>query len=139
MKYRKNLDRKSWTQYKFLSFVSNLYNPLGIISPFLIRAKILLQEQWKHGRKWDKAISGDNGKAIKDWVQETDLLGTVGVNRLVGGTALEDKLELHLLCDASLEAKAAVAYIKTTRNQETTTRFLMRKPIVSPLSQTTIA
>ena len=58
----------------------------------------------------------DNGKAIKDWVQETELLGTVGVNRLVGGTALGDTMELHVFCDASLEATAAVTYIKTTRN-----------------------
>ena len=137
-KDRRNLDRKTWTQRKFLSFVSSFYDPLGIISPFLIRAKILLQELWKHGREWDKAISGDNGKAIKDWVQETEQIGTVGVNRLVGGTSLGDTMELHVFCDASLEATAAVAYIKTTRNQETTTRFLMGKTRVAPLRQTTI-
>ena len=137
-KDRRNLDRKTWTQRKFLSFVSSFYDPLGIISPFLIRAKILLQELWKHGREWDKAISGDNGKAIKDWVQETEQIGTVGVNRLVGGTTLGDTMELHVFCDASLEATAAVAYIKTTRNQETTTRFLMGKTRVAPLRQTTI-
>ena len=89
-KDRKSVDRKTWTQRKFLSFVSSFYDTLGIISLFLIRAKILLQELWKHGRKWDKAMSGDNGKAIKDWVEETELLGTVGVNRLVVGTGLGD-------------------------------------------------
>ena len=115
-KDRKNLDRKTWTQRKFL-FVSSFYDPLGIISPFLIWAKIFLQELWRHGREWDKAISGDNGKAINDWVQETELLGTVGVKRLVGGTALGDTMELHVFRDASLEATAAVGYIKTTRNQ----------------------
>ena len=52
-------------------FVSSFHNPLGIISPFLIRAKILQLELWKHVREWDKAISGDNGKAIKVWVEET--------------------------------------------------------------------
>ena len=48
---KKNLDRKIRTQRKFLSFVSGFYDSLGTISPFLIRAKILLQELWKHGRE----------------------------------------------------------------------------------------
>ena len=137
-KDRKKLDRKTWTQRKFLSFVSSFYNPLGIISPFLIRANILLHELWKHGREWDKAISGDNGKAIKDWVEETELLGTVRINRLAGGTGLGDTMELQLFCDASLEARAALAYIKTTSNQGTTVRFLLGKTRVASLRQTTI-
>ena len=85
---QKNLDRKKWRQRKFLFFVSSFYDPLGLISLYLIRTNIRLQELWKNGREGDKAINGDNGKAIKDWVQETELLGPVGVNRLVGGTAL---------------------------------------------------
>ena len=105
----KELGQENMAQRKFLSFVSSFYNLLRIISPFLIRAKILLQELWKHGREWDKAINGDNEKAIKDWVEETELLGTVGVNRLEDGTGLGDTMELHVFCDASLEAIAAVA------------------------------
>ena len=116
-KDRKNLDRKTWTQRKFLSFVSSFHDPLGIISPFLIRSKILLQELWKHGREWDKAISGHNGNAIKDWVEETELLGTVGLNRLIGGTGLGDTMELHVFCDASLGATAGSGSIHQDNQQ----------------------
>ena len=49
------------------------------------------------------------------------------VNRLVGGTALGKTMELRVFFDASLDATAAVAYIKLIRNQETITRFLMGK------------
>ena len=137
-KDRKHLDRKLWTQRKFLSFVSSFYDPLGIISPFLIQANTLLQELWRHGREWDKAIKGDNVKAIKDWSEETELLGTVGVKRFVGGTGLGDTMKLHVFCNASLEATAAVAYIKTNSSQGTTIRFPMGKTRVAPLRQTTI-
>ena len=126
-KDRKNLDRKTWTQRKFLSFESNFYDLLGIISPFLIRAKSLLQELWTR-----------NGKAKEDCVKETELLGMVGVNSMVGGTALGDTMERHIFGNPSLEAAAAVAYITITRNQETLTRFLMVKRRVWPLLQTTI-
>ena len=51
--------------------------------------------------------------------------------RLVGGTGrwynTWDTMENQVLCDATLEATAAVAFIKTTRSQETTTRFLWEK------------
>ena len=46
-------------------------------------------------------------------------------------------MELHVFCDASLEATAAVAYIKTNSNQGTTIRFLMGKTRVAPLRRTT--
>ncbi|XP_075259875.1 uncharacterized protein LOC142351623 [Convolutriloba macropyga] len=85
-KDRRNLDSKTWTQRKFLSFVSSFYDPLGIISPFLIRAKILLQELWKHGREWDKAISGDNGKAIKEWYNTWGHNGTSSILRRIIGS-----------------------------------------------------
>ena len=116
---------KTWTQRKFLSLVSSFYDPLGIISPFLIQAKILLQKLSQHGQKWDKAISGDNGNASKDWVRETKMSATVGVNRLVGDTAVGEIIELHVFCDALLEESAVVAHIKTNRNQEATSGFLM--------------
>ena len=50
----------------------------------------------KLGRDWDNAMSGDNGKAINDWVKETELLGTVGVNSLVGSTALGNTIEFYV-------------------------------------------
>ena len=47
-------------------------------------------------------------------------------------------MELHVFCDASLKATAAVAYIKTTSNQGTTIPFLMEKTRAATLGQTTI-
>ena len=48
------------------------YDRLGIC-----RAKILQQELWKHGPDWNKATSGDNVKAIRDWVNQNVRYGRV--------------------------------------------------------------
>ena len=48
----------------------------------------------EHGHDFDREISEHNSKAIKDWVRETELLDTIGVERSVGGTAFWDKKEL---------------------------------------------
>ena len=129
---------KTWTQCKFLSFCGKFLRSFGNHNSIPHPSKDLTARTVKNGREWDKAISRDNGKAIKEWLQETELLGTVGLNRLVGGTALWDTMEFHVICEVPLEATAAVAYIKTTRNQETTTCFLMGKTRVAPLRQTLI-
>ena len=117
-----------------VKFLQSFENHIPIPHP----SKDSLLELWKHGREWVEAIIGDNGRATKDWVEETELLSTVGVHRLLGGTGLGDTIELHLFCDPSLKATAVAAYIKTTSNQGTTIRFIMRKARVAPLPQTTI-
>ena len=40
------------TKRKFLSKISTLFDPLGFITPFVVRAKILMQEVWISGIDW---------------------------------------------------------------------------------------
>ena len=42
-----------WTKRMFFSRIATLFDPLGLMVPFLIRAKILMQEVWLHGLEWD--------------------------------------------------------------------------------------
>ena len=43
-----------WTKKNFLSKIAALFDALGLLTPFLIRAKMLMQEVWIHGLDWDK-------------------------------------------------------------------------------------
>ena len=40
----------------FLSRIATLFDPLGLLAPFLIRAKILMQEVWLNGLEWDERL-----------------------------------------------------------------------------------
>ena len=39
-----------------LSLSSKLYDPLGFVEPVTVKAKIMVQELWKHNLKWDKEL-----------------------------------------------------------------------------------
>lgn len=41
---------------KIVSQVARIYDPIGFVSAFLIRAKIGLQELWKRGIDWDEEL-----------------------------------------------------------------------------------
>jgi hypothetical protein len=45
------------TKREILQHISKIYDPLGILSPVTIRAKILLQELWKIMYSWDTPVS----------------------------------------------------------------------------------
>jgi hypothetical protein len=44
---------KTPTKRNVLSAIAAVYDPLQFLSPFLVRAKILMQEIWRAGLDWD--------------------------------------------------------------------------------------
>ena len=45
------------TRRKMLSLTAALFDPTGILAPFLVRAKILLQQLWHCGIGWDDLLA----------------------------------------------------------------------------------
>ena len=44
------------TKRGILSQVSSVFDPLGIVAPFVMRANALLQHIWMQGYEWDQQI-----------------------------------------------------------------------------------
>ena len=57
--FRMQLKRKPPTRRGLLSVVSSVFDPLGFISPFLLSAKIILQDPCRGKLKWDDVIPID--------------------------------------------------------------------------------
>ena len=49
----------------FLQRIAMLVDPLGFLAPFIIRAKILMQEIWIVGVGWDDPLPDEMNKKIK--------------------------------------------------------------------------
>ena len=45
------------TKRNILSQVARIYDPIGFAAPYLVRAKIGLQDLWKEGLDWDDELS----------------------------------------------------------------------------------
>ncbi len=45
-----------------LSQVAGVFDPIGFVAPFLIRAKIGIQRLWQRGLDWDQELSNTSNE-----------------------------------------------------------------------------
>ena len=69
------------TKRGVLKQTSTIFDPLGLIAPFVLRATLVLQELWRLGFDWDKPISGPLLDAWEAWKAELPILATLSVPR----------------------------------------------------------
>ena len=60
------------TKRSVLQTTSRIFDPIGFLSPFIIRVKILFQEMWERGLEWDEDLPKD---LATRWSQKTSLCG----------------------------------------------------------------
>ena len=118
-----------YTQRKMFSLVSTFFDPLGILSPLTIRIKMLLQQVWKLGKKWDEPLPAELHSYLKKVLDSYFAMPDIEIPRwLNSSTNQENNHQLHVFVDASTVALSAVAYIRTQK-QNTKTPI---KPVLDP-------
>ncbi|XP_043474380.1 uncharacterized protein LOC122506331 [Leptopilina heterotoma] len=121
-----------------LSEVAQLFDPLGFLSPFTIRAKMLLQELWLEKLAWDDSPSDSINKKWLKFKKEFSQLSTISIPRWLNITT-SSTVELHGFSDASQLAMSAVIFIKSTNSQlEPKISLICAKTKVAPLKRITI-
>ena len=59
------------TQRVVLSFVSSVFDPMGIFAPFTTRLRMLLKSIWiHHGQSWDERLNEEDKQIFMDWINE---------------------------------------------------------------------
>ncbi|XP_011858773.1 PREDICTED: uncharacterized protein LOC105556299, partial [Vollenhovia emeryi] len=126
------------TKRSILSTISQIYDPLGLIGPVCIKAKIILQELWKLKLTWDKSLPSDFHKIWKQYYDQLTYINDVSIpRRAICSNPL--RVELHGFCDASETAYGACIYIRSiTTDDRVTVRLLCAKSRVAPLKTITI-
>ena len=124
------------TQRIVLSFVSAVFDPLGICSHFTIRLRFLLKSIWTAmGRAWDKDLSVEHSKLFSNWCSELREIRTMSINRLYFENGCTN-LRLHNFTDASEEAMCIVAYLQDIATLKLT--YVVGKCRVAPIRHMTI-
>ena len=122
------------TKRQLLSNIAKLYDPLGWLSPAKIKFKLLIQETWLAGVGWDEAV-GDS--IATKWRSAKDIfsdLAQIKLNRCVLLPGKIDTTELHVFCDASERAYAAVVYSRIQDDLGTIrVQLLSAKSKVAPI------
>nr|XP_034195140.1 uncharacterized protein LOC117611301 [Osmia lignaria] len=129
----------NFTKRLVLSEVAQIFDPLGFLSPVIIRAKVLLQELWLLNLKWDDPLPSH---VTIRWIairEDLTSLARLSIPRWFN-TYNNSTVELHGFSDASQLAMAAVIYI-TVFSPSTdlkVTSLVCSKTKVAPLKKLTI-
>ena len=65
------------TKRKVISLMSKLFDPLQILAPYTICAKILMQQSWLRGVGWDDPLPTDLAELWKTWLQHLPELASL--------------------------------------------------------------
>ena len=69
-RFKSTIEDRPQTRRGILSTVSSQYDPLGFIAPFLLPAKILLQDLCSKGLGWDDKIPEEDLKHWDNWLEK---------------------------------------------------------------------
>ena len=129
-----------YTKRNFLKQIATLFDPIGFLAPFTIRAKMLLQQMWMAGLDLDEELTEPLTNAAPAWFSELPELMLLQIPRclLVGGKQI-DNVSLHTFVDASEDAFGAVAYVRYSYQDGTiSTNIVAAKTRVAPTIATSI-
>jgi hypothetical protein len=127
------------TKRSFLRNIATLFDPLSLLSPYVIRAKVLLQKMWIAGLDWDDPVKADLEYEARKWFSELPQLTNIKVERCLRFRAEVANAELHTFVDASEEAYGAVVYVLYHyKDGSASYRLVVSKARVAPLYSVSI-
>ena len=117
-----------------LAQLHRMYDPLGLISPFVFEGKRLIQESWLTGAGWDEALPEDICLPLETWKEEIPKISQVGVPRcLVPFPEDHTEVTLHTFTDASEHGYGAATYCRVkTKEDEVFVQLICSKTRVAP-------
>ena len=130
-----------YTKRELASLAAKIFDPIGLISPFTVRSKLLLQSLWTQGVGWDDELPEETSRKWVQWVQELPKLEQLHIPRSYIDWPLSQhaKVELHAFGDASEVAYATAIYIRIVPKEgKASTSVVMSNIRVSLLRKITL-
>lgn len=118
------------TKRHLTSEIAMLFDPLGWITPVVLRARNIIQNLWKETKDWDVPVDNSHVMAWKKIKHELHLLSSLQIPRWINYTP-HHVMEIHGFCDASEVGFAAVVYLKNVTKKSV--HLLAAKSKVAPL------
>jgi hypothetical protein len=94
------------------SVIARIYDPLGLLVPVIIRAKILRQRVWALKANWDESLPSDLHSEWNRYYSQLPLLNDIRLPRKTIIKAAVN-IEIHGFCDTSEKAYGACVYFRT--------------------------
>ena len=102
------------TKRLLLSETAKLFDPVGWLSPIVIRFQVLLQKLWVQGIEWDQLVSKEIQNEWEQIKEDLPNLAELKLQRCNSPHGKIANVQLHLFTEASEMAYAAVIYARIT-------------------------
>ena len=144
--FKASQERKPFTRRGVLSVVNSLFDPLGIAAPVVIKGKMLLRQischlKKSHAGEWGQLLPSEFYPSWMEWCSSLLALQEATVPRCYSTIPLHKTslIELHIFCDASELAIAAVSYLRSVDDAGiVTVSFVFGKAKLAPSHATTM-
>lgn len=129
------------TKRELLKLLMSIFDPLGLISHYLIHLKTLIQHLWRSKLEWDERIATKELiEPWKRWLEVLPAVENVQVPRLYTPrlTNSQKSIQLHTFMDASENAFGAVSYLRVEDETGVACSLMRSKSRVAPLKYLSI-
>jgi len=122
------------TKRKILSEIATIFDPLGLLGPVIIIAKIIMQSLWQLKINWDDVLPDNICAEWQGYRGGLPSLNHLRIPRKIISTEIVVSAEIHGFADASEKAYGACLYLRTTGGHgETDVNLICAKSKVAPL------
>ena len=103
-----------------LSVISSAYDQLGFVAPFILTAKVILQDLCKKKLDWNDRIPDEDLRHSQTWLCELPKLEHFHIERCFKPRDFGEvtSCQLHFFSDASQLAYGAVAYLRLVHDRD---------------------
>ncbi|XP_055539615.1 uncharacterized protein LOC129726677 [Wyeomyia smithii] len=132
---------KKPTKRTALRCIMSLFDPLGLLAPYLIHGRMLIQDIWRSGVAWDDEMLDEDNEKWKRWTGLLESIGRLEIPRFYFGHAKPDAfntLQLPVFCDASEAGLGCAAYFRVVDDDNVYCSLVMAKSKVAPLKHQSI-
>lgn len=138
-RFEVNIHKKEPTRRGILSTVSSLYDPLGLVAPFIVKGKSILQAMCRNKLDWDDSLPPALVEEWEAWLTSLQDITEIHVPRCLKQANKPVITEIHHFCDASMTGYGHCCYVRTVDDEgEVNCTFLIGKARVAPLKTVTI-
>ncbi|KAK5928662.1 hypothetical protein CgunFtcFv8_013710 [Champsocephalus gunnari] len=140
-KFKVMIKDKPITRRGILSMVSSIFDPLGILAPVVLSAKMILQDLYRRELGWDDIIPAAAAQEWNNWLKELCNLEEFKVDRCLKPVDFGEvtSAQLHHFADASEDGYGTVTYLLLHNiKAQVHCVFIMGKARVAPLKPITI-
>ena len=126
------------TKRTFLQQTAMLFDPLGILSPFILKAKLLFQTTWQANLKWDDHLPEVINEPWKKWKSQIPFLQEMKMKRCLVETNNKQIKKSTILAfgDASENAYGCCVYLLTLyEDVSMSCSLIFAKSRVAPIAE----